>query len=291
MTYTLAIGDRTYSSWSLRGWLLFEKFDLPVNIVSARMYSEAFRAMLAQFDMADLVPALRIGKNGADFCMWDTLAIAEMLAERHPVAGFWPKNPAARGFARSITAEMHAGFAALRNECTMNLRHAYPDFTARQDVRRDVARIDALWSEARRRHGATGPWLFGTYSVADAFFAPVATRFATYHLDIGPVASEYVNTVLADPAFRRWRAMGLAENHVQPGYDLDLPPYVWPGPTPLAAQAVHGETAINQTCPYSGKPVSRDALARINGHIIGFCNTFCRDTTVADPEAWPATMA
>lgn len=283
--YILAIADRTYSSWSLRGWLLFEKFSIPHKLVTARMYLPEFWEMLANFAPAVTVPAMRF----SDVVVSDSLAMAETLAEAH--AGMWPEDPVARGFARTIVAEMHAGFGALRTDCTMNLRHAYEGFAPSADVLANIARMEELFAQARSRFGNGGPWLFGTYSIADVFFAPVVTRFATYGLPTGPVSRTYMETHLADQAFRQWRAMGLAENYVQPGYDLDLPVIPWPGPAPLDARSVTNRTPINTECPYSGKPVVPDALAEISGKVVGFCNPFCRDKSVADAGAWPKLTA
>jgi glutathione S-transferase len=175
------------------------------------------------------VPALRIAGGGADILVWDSLAIAETLAERYTDIGFWPTNPAARGLARSLAAEMHSSFGALRGACPMNIRRAYAGFEASEAVRADLARIEALWALARSGR-AEGPWLFGDYTAADAFFAPVATRITTYGLPVGPEAAAYVAAHLADPAFVEWRAMGLADPVVQPHYEFDLPERPWPGP-------------------------------------------------------------
>ena len=226
MTYHLALGDKIYSSWSLRGWLLFTKFGIPMVEHSARMYSPEFLAMLKDFGGGRLVPAVRI--EGADTVLvTDTLAIAETLNERHPDKNMWPTDPVARGFARSIVAEMHSGFSNLRNDCTMNLRHRYTGFTPSDAVKSECARVDTIWSEAKSRWGTSGPWLFGDYTIADAFYAPLATRLLTYDLPVGEVAKAYVQTTITDPAFKQWRAEGLAENYVQPGYDMDLPKVPW----------------------------------------------------------------
>ncbi|HET9067295.1 MAG TPA: glutathione S-transferase [Amaricoccus sp.] len=240
MAYVLAIGDRAYSSWSLRGWLPFARFGLPVTLRLCRLYAPEFAATLAEgFGIARTVPALRIedgpgdgpgDRPGDQVVLWDSLAIAETLAERHPGLGLWPEPPAARAMARALAAEMHSGFAALRSACPMNLRRSYAGFEADAAVRADLARIEALWSAARSAHGGTGPWLFGTYSLADVFFAPVAARVATYGLPVGPAAMAYVEAHLADAAFRAWRAEGLADPVVQATYDLDLPERPWPGP-------------------------------------------------------------
>ena len=284
MTYELAIGDRTYSSWSLRGWLLFEKFNLPVKVHSARMYSDDFTNMLKDFAPARLVPAMKFD----GIVVQDTIAMAETLAERHPDAGMWPSNPAARALARNMVAEMHSSFTNLRTDCTMNLRRYYPNFKPSDAVLKDTARIEHLWALAREKFGTDGPWLFGTYSIADVFYAPVATRFATFNLPRNAVSDAYIQTHLTDPSFRRWRAMGLAENDIQPGYDHDLPEGAWPGPARLSATAVDTGPSENANCPYSGDPVT-DYL-ELDGRIFGFCNPFCRDKTVADAAAWDRFM-
>jgi len=225
--YNLAIGDRTYSSWSLRGWLLFAKFDIPVKLDTARMYSPEFRDMLTAYGGGRLVPAIRIEDPLDTIFVTDTIAIAETLAERHPDKNMWPDEPEARGFARSIVAEMHTGFLNLRNDCTMNLRHRYKGFLPSDAVKSELARMESIWAQAQSTWGNGGPWLFGAYSIADAFYAPLATRIATYQLPVGPAAAAYVATTLADPTFIDWRESGLAENYVQPGYDLDLETIPW----------------------------------------------------------------
>jgi glutathione S-transferase len=231
MAYVLAIGDRAYSSWSLRGWLPFAAFAIPVTLRFCRLYTPEFSATLAEgFGPARTVPALRIEDRAGDLVLWDSLAIAETLAERHPDLPLWPEPPAARAMARALAAEMHGGFTALRTACPMNLRRSYAGFAPDAAVRADLARIEALWSAARARHGGAGPWLFGAYSLADVFFAPVATRVATYGLPMGSAAMAYVEAHLADPAFRAWRAEALADPVIQAIYELDLPQRPWPGP-------------------------------------------------------------
>lgn len=285
MTYDLAIGDRSYSSWSLRGWLLFEKFGLPVRCHSGVLYTDDFRRLLAEFAPARLVPAMRTPEGEV---VADTLAIAETLAERHPEARLWPDDPAARAMARSMAAEMHSGFTALRGDCPMNLLLSYEESAPRDAVLDDLARIETLWTRARDRFGAGGPWLFGRYTAADAFFAPVAARIATYNLPVSAAALGYAGTHLADPSFRRWRAMGKAQNLIQPSYAKPYTERPWPGPAPLIAVEAEGPS-VNDACPYSGKPVTH--FLEADGKTWGFCNAFCRDKTLADPEAWPAFTA
>ncbi len=286
MTYTLYIGDRTFSSWSLRGWLMFEKFDLPVRVKMVGLYTGTMARDLADLAPARLVPAMTTPEG---IVVGETLAMGETLAERHPEAGLWPADPAARALARWMVAEMHAGFGALRGDCPMQLLHQYQGFAPSEAVLKDLARLEELWTLARSRHGGDGPWLFGQYSLADVFFAPVAARIAGYALPVGPVAQAYVAAHLADPAFRRWRAEGLTVSYDPVPYAMDLPTTPWPGPTPRLARAVSEGVAENATCPYSGRPVTD--LIEVDGRIFGFCNPGCRDKTVNDPEAFPKFMA
>ncbi len=286
MTYDLAIADRIYSSWSLRGWLLLEAFGLPARIHFARLYTDEMPRVLAAFAPARTVPALRCPDGSV---LGDSLAIAEELASRHPEAGHWPAEPRQRAAARMLAAEMHSSFRALREHCPMNLRDAYTGITPPDAVLADLARIETLWSWARELSGSTTPWLFGAFSAADAFYAPVAGRIAGYGLPVGPEAQAYVDALLALPAFRRWRAMGLAEGVVLSGYDRPNATRPWPGPTPRPARAIAHGPAENAACPYSGKPVTH--FLELDGRIWGFCNAFCRDKTLADPEAWPAFTA
>ena len=286
MTYDLAIGDRAYSSWSLRGWLLFDAFGIPVRTRSARLYSDGLPALLEAFPPARTVPAMRTPEGSV---VPETIAIAEELATRHPEAGLWPQNPAARATARALAAEMHAGFAALRSHCPMNLRVSYRDCAPPAEVLADLARLETLWSRARATTGSQTPWLCGEYSAADVFFAPVAARIAGYNLPVGAEAMLYVNAHLGHPSFRRWRAMALVDGPDQEFYRRDRPRRDWPGPRPLAARAVEGIEAENAACPYSGRPVTH--VMELEGRRFGFCNAFCRDKTAADPEAWPQLMA
>ena len=286
MTYDLFLGDRTFSSWSLRGWLMFVQFDLPVRTRMVGLYDGTMAEDLSELAPARLVPVMR---DADGIVLGDTLAMAETLAERHPEAGLWPSEPAARALARWLVAEMHSGFTALRTACPMQLLHQYQGFVPSEAVKADLDRIETLWSLARSRHGSGGPWLFGAYSLADVFYAPVAARIAGYRLPVGAGARAYVDTTLADPAFRRWRAMGLTKRYDPMPYAMDLPTALWPGPALRPARAVAAGPSVNTACPYSGKPVTD--FMELDGRIWGFCNPFCRDKTVNDPEAWPAFTA
>ncbi len=286
MTYDLVIGDRAYSSWSLRGWLLFDAFGIPVRTLSARLYTDELATVLQDFFPARTAPTMRTPEGSV---VPETIAIAEELATRHPDAGLWPQDPHARATARVLAAEMHAGFTALRSHCPMNLRVSYTDCQPAAEVLADLRRLETLWSWSRATTKSTSPWLCGAYSAADAFFAPVATRIATYNLPVNADAMLYVNAHLAHPSFRRWRAMGLVDGADQEFYRRDFPRRDWPGPVPLPAKAVDCADTVNQACPYSGKPVTH--ALQLYGRRFGFCNAFCRDKTLADAEAWPKFMA
>jgi glutathione S-transferase len=283
MTYDLLIGQRGHSSWSLRGWLPFAVFGIDVTVHTARIYSDAFAAEVAAFGGAGTVPVVKTSEGGV---LTDSIAIAWHLAEAFPDKRLLPADPKDRAEALSLIAEMHSGFSALRGACPMNLYTGWADFETPPDVRADLDRIDSIWSRALDRSG--GPFLYGDYTLADAFYAPVATRIATYNLSVSSAAQTYVRTHLAQPDFRRWRAMGLAEGPELPQYDMPLERSPFPALPTLDAQTLDAGSPENELCPYSGLPVTH--LAEIGGRVFGFCNAFCRDKTVADAEAWPAFM-
>lgn len=285
MTYELFIGDRTFSSWSMRGWLMLEAFGLPYRTQMIGLYSGTMPQDMAPLAPARTVPAMRMPDGGI---LSDSLAMAETLVEAHPDIPFYPSEGRARALARSLVCEMHSGFTTLRGQCPQILSHRVAGFAVDAALQRDLDRIMLLWDHADRLRVDDGPWLFGAYTLADVFFAPVAGRMATYGLPINDAAQRYVQTTLADPAFRRWRAMGLTKHYDPAPYPMDLEQLAWPGPTPLPARAIAQGSPVNETCPYSGDLVTD--LAEIAGQIYGFCNPFCRDKTVNDPEAWPAFM-
>ncbi|MCF8485376.1 MAG: glutathione S-transferase [Rhodobacteraceae bacterium] len=283
--YDLVIGDRAYSSWSLRGWLLFDVFNIPFTQHRARLYTDELPNLLRAFHPSRTAPTMRTPDG---VVVPESLAIAEELASRHPQAGIWPADPKARAIARVLAAEMHAGFTALRSHCPMNLRVSYTDCAPPQTVLDDLARLETVWDWARDQTGSD-IWLCGAYSAADAFYAPVATRIATYNLPVSPRGMAYVQAHLAHPSFRRWRAMGMVDGADQDFYRRDYPTRPWPGPARLPAIAVEGTTAENDSCPYSGKASTH--VLELDGRRFGFCNAFCRDKTVADPAAWSKFMA
>lgn len=265
----------------MRGWLLFERFGIPCKVRHARLGTDEFAALMKEFHPARTVPAVRF----PEVVIGDSIAIAEELATRHPDAGIWPRNPIARALARSLAAEMHSGFMALRRACPMNLRVSYSRYPIADTVAADLRRLEVLWGCSREASGSRGPWLCGDYSAADAFFAPIAARIAGYALEVSPSAQAYVDAHLADPAFRRWRAMSLVDGEDRPEYFFDHPRRDWPGPRPLVAQAIEYGKPENHVCPCSGKPITH--LMQIDNRVLGFCSAFCRNKTVADPRAWP----
>lgn len=294
MTYRLFIMDRAYSSWSLRGHMLFEPFGLSHRMVQANWPSAEFDALLERVAPARTVPALEIEEAGGAHLVWDSLAIAETLAERHPEAGHWPEETGARMAARSLAAEIHSGIPALRRACPMNLKAVYEGFAPSDDVLGEVERVHRLWAWARERFGGAGPFLFGErFTAADAFMLPVASRFASFDLPRSDEDDVYIDALHRVPAFRRWRAMALANAHVVREDEVDLRKTgaFGPGAAPLPAKALTGAAPVNDACPYSGDPVAPDSLAEIDGVVIGYCNTFCRDKSVADAAAWPETIA
>ncbi len=225
MTYDLYIGDRTFSSWSLRGWLMLEKFNLPYRSHLVGLYSGTMADDLAPLAPATLVPVLRIPDGTI---VGETLAMAETLAERHPDAGMWPSDATARATARWLCAAMASGFGALRSACPMQLQHVSVGFEASDAVLADLARIEKLWAHATSRATQDGPWLFGGYSLADAFYAPVAARIIGYGLPVSDAAKRYCDTTINDPAFKAWRAEGLKTTYDPFPYDTGGGTRDWP---------------------------------------------------------------
>ena len=208
MTLTLVIGNKNYSSWSMRPWLALRANDIAFEEVLIPLYTgDADKRRILGFTRSGKVPALIDG----DVTIWDSLAIIEYLAERFPQAGLWPDDRNSRAHARSISAEMHSGFAALRNECGMNLHRPIGAKPLSEQARADVARVQQIWTECRDRHAASGPYLFGAFSGADAMYAPVVHRFRTYAIAVAPPAQGYMETMLSLPAFQEWTRGGLAE--------------------------------------------------------------------------------
>lgn len=212
----LYIGNKNYSSWSMRAWVLLRQVGIPFEEVMLRFDSmepgSRFRTALAQVTPAGRVPVL----VDEDFAVWETLAIAEYAAERFPDRHVWPQEAKARARARSVCAEMHAGFTALRTHCAMNIEASLPEVGQRlwreqPEVRADVERIVAMWTELLAQHPHPEGMLFGRFCAADAFFAPVCMRLATYALPVPEAIGSYMARVRALPAVRAWMDEALGE--------------------------------------------------------------------------------
>jgi len=203
---TLVIGNKNYSSWSLRPWLLLRQHGVDFDEVRLPLDTPEFYAAIGTYSPTGRVPVLRVD----DLVVWDSLAILEYSNERWLDGAGWPRHIAARARARSVSAEMHSGFANLRAQCPMDcVKRSTAPVSA--EVLRDIERIGALWRDCRARHGAEGPFLFGQFGIADAMYAPVALRIVSYAIPIGPVERDYVDALLALPALREWLSDADAE--------------------------------------------------------------------------------
>lgn len=214
-TLTLTIANRNYSSWSLRAWLAMEATGAAFDEVMILLGRPDTSTEIAKHSPNGLVPALLDG----DLVIWDSLAIAEYLAEKFPEAGLWPSDPGVRAIARSVVAEMHSGYTAVRGNMPMNIRASYPDAGRGPGVEQDVQRITSVWESCRRDFGEGGDLLFGGFTIADAFFAPIISRFRTYGVEVTGVAATYMNAVWALPAMRDWVAKAEAEEWKVERYD------------------------------------------------------------------------
>lgn len=210
----LVIANRLYSSWSLRPWLLLRQLGIPFEEVVIPLDRPETKGAILRHSPAGRVPVLVDG----DVTVWESLAIMDYVAEEHAPGRVWPEERAARAMARSVSAEMHSGFAALRSACPMNLGKRFAHRNRGAACEADVARVQEVFTTARERFGAGGPFLFGGFSAADAMFAPVVTRLDTYSIPMNEVVQDYVRTVLSLPAYRAWLEAALAEPWVV-GFD------------------------------------------------------------------------
>ncbi|HEV7881115.1 glutathione S-transferase family protein [Bradyrhizobium sp.] len=211
MALTLVIGNKNYSSWSMRPWVALKACNIAFEEVAIPLYTgDADKQRILKFTQSGKVPVLVDG----DVTIWDSLAIIEYAAERFSEARLWPEDRASRAHARSVSAEMHSGFAALREECGMNLHRPVGAKALSAEARADISRIQQSWSECRERYGKLGPYLFGAFSGADAMYAPVVHRFRTYAVDVTSDVRDYMDAMMALPAFQEWTRAGLAETRV-----------------------------------------------------------------------------
>ena len=210
--YQLVLGNKNYSSWSLRPWLLMRTFGIPFDEINVDIYSPGTRERILEHSPSGKVPALKAG----GVTIWDTLAIIEYIAESHPDLAIWPRRREARALARSLSNEMHSGFDALRSEMPMDLVSVKPVDEVSEGVGRDVARIVEVWKMCRAGYGAGGPFLFGKFCAADAMFAPVTSRFRTYAIDLAAhgddgISKAYCETILSLAEIGEWTEAGRAQ--------------------------------------------------------------------------------
>jgi glutathione S-transferase len=212
----LLIGNRNYSTWSLRPWLVLRHFDLPFEDEVLMLAGPGWRETLAERSPTGRVPVLIDG----DIVVPETIAIIEYLADTYPEKAIWPADRRDRALARAAAAEMHAGFSALRSNAPMNLRASHPGKVDLDAVRRDLHRVEQLWGEHLNRSG--GPFLFGDFTAADAMFAPLATRLRTYALPVSDTAGAYVEAIYGLPAFQEWLSLALKEPWIVDDDEIDV---------------------------------------------------------------------
>lgn len=211
----LVIANKNYSSWSMRPWLVLKAFGIPFEEVRISLGRPDTSAQIAKYSSAGRVPVLVDG----EITVWDSLAICEYLAEQFPDKGLWPRDVAARAHARSICAEMHSGFGALRSAMWMNIRASFPGKGRTPETQSDIARICEIWEDCLEHSGGRG-FLFGDFSIADAYFAPVVMRFRTYGVWLAPAVQAYVDRVVAHPAVAQWMREALEETDTLEKYDV-----------------------------------------------------------------------
>jgi glutathione S-transferase len=215
----LTIGNKNYSSWSLRPWIAMKVAGIAFDEEVISLDAQDFKSRVSKISGTGKVPALVDG----DAQVWESLAILEYLAENHPDARLWPADPAPRALARAIAAEMHAGFVPLRRHLPMNMWRPVKRRELTAEVASNVQRIEAMWTDCRTRYGAGGAFLFGGFGAADAMYAPVVSRFHTYAVEVGAVAGAYMDAVMALPAWGEWRTAALKEPWVLAEDEVDWP--------------------------------------------------------------------
>lgn len=220
MSLTLVIGNKNYSSWSMRPWIAMKAAGISFEEVLIPLYLEGSAEKILKYSPAGKVPILHDG----DLKIWDSLSILEYLAEKFPDKNLWPKDAAARALARSVSAEMHSGFQPLRQHCTMNLWLPVKSRPMPDEVYANMKRIEAIWADCRGQYGKGGPFLFGAhFGNADAMYAPVVARFRNYGLPVGPATRAYMDAVLATPAWKEWEDAGMKETWVMQNNEPDWP--------------------------------------------------------------------
>lgn len=208
---TLVIANKNYSSWSMRAWVALRGCGIEFSERLLKFESQDWHDRIGSLSPSGLVPILWEDEPGRGFATWDTLAILERAQDLFPSSGVWPADARARARARSLCAEMHGGFRALRGAMPMNIRGRYPGKGMNADVAKDIERIAALWTNTKAEFGHSGPYLFGAFSGADAYYAPLASRFVTYDVNLSGIAREIQQALLEAPAVRSWSAAALKE--------------------------------------------------------------------------------
>ena len=224
----LVIGNKNYSSWSFRPWIAMKVAAIPFDEEVISLYVEGSREKILEHSPGGKVPILIDG----DTHVWESLAILEYLAEKFPNAGFWPADQNARAHARAISTEMHAGFVPMREECGMSFWRPPAKRTLTAAAQANIARVQEIWTDARARYGAGGPFLFGKFSIADAMYAPVVQRFIAYDIGVSAPVRAYRQAMTALPAWAEWRSAALRETWVIPKFEYD-----WPQVKRLPAEA------------------------------------------------------
>ncbi len=222
MTMKLIIGNKAYSSWSMRGWLAAKQSGLHFDEITVPLFDVGWDERKREEDLAPSSGKVPILWDG-EAVVWDSLAIIDYLSDKVGRDRFWPKDEVARGMARSMVCEMHSGFLALRRDCPMNTRRSYQNFQISDEARGDAIRILQLWAEARSRFGKEGPYLFGTFSAADIIYAPVVTRFVTYGFSLPGFASAYIEAIMAHPWIEAWYTAAADEEWVIEKYETETP--------------------------------------------------------------------
>jgi glutathione S-transferase len=214
---TIYLGNKNYSSWSLRPWLVLKRTTVAFDEVVIPLYQPTSKETVLKYSPSGRVPALQHG----ELTIWDSLAICEYLAESLPNFDLWPKEPAARAVARAVSAEMHSGFAALRQHLPMNIRSSFPGRGVTPEVQGDINRVMAIWRDCRSRFGeGSGDFLFGNFGIADAMYAPLVTRFRTYKVELERDAEVYCETIMTMPAMQEWVAAARNEPMIVEAFEF-----------------------------------------------------------------------
>jgi len=215
--HNLIIGNKNYSSWSLRPWLLMKVKNVPFNEIKVPLYIEGSKDKLLSFSPSGKVPAFEHEGNS----VWDSLAICEHIADLYPDNKCWPENINQRALARSISHEMHSGLLAIRNTLHMNCRKLITFKKISQELRTDITRVCDIWQYCRKQHSNSGKFLFGEFSIADAMYAPIVLRFNSYGIEVGDIEKEYMDNILSIPSLQKWIAEGIQEKEHLAEYEVE----------------------------------------------------------------------